>query len=175
MSGCSLTVKCLPWKQEYVGANPTTQTKICTTCKEPKDLDQFHKNLKKGSGLQPVCIPCRKIYDANYFRRKSEEDPSYRRLRVAAKKQAVEKARQCIYEYLLEHPCVDCGESDTVVLQFDHIDRLKKSFNIGNAVGAGLLVDKIAEEISKCQVRCANCHIRRTAKQMNWVKAKLLV
>lgn len=30
--------------------------------------------------------------------------------------------------------------------------------------------NKILSEIEKCDVRCANCHKRRTARQFNWSK-----
>jgi hypothetical protein len=73
-----------------------------------------------------------------------------------------------VFQYLQEHPCVDCGESDPLVLQFDHV-RGKKTGTIGELIGRTSSWDKIQEEIGKCQVRCANCHARRTAIQQGWI------
>jgi hypothetical protein len=70
-----------------------------------------------------------------------------------------------VSNYLAAHPCVDCGEADPVVLDFDHVDG--KSM----AISAGLIgwsIARIIQEIRKCEVRCANCHRRRTAKQLGW-------
>ena len=81
---------------------------------------------------------------------------------------------QYIYDYLLVHPC-ECGENDPVVLQFDHRDGENKVSNIATAVNKPWSLKRLKEEISKCTVRCANCHLRRTARQMNWyVKLKII-
>lgn len=72
-----------------------------------------------------------------------------------------------IYEYLLSHPCVDCGENNPVVLEFDHV-RDKKSFNMSSATVKGYTWDLIENEIKKCDIRCANCHKMKTAKEQNW-------
>jgi hypothetical protein len=37
-----------------------------------------------------------------------------------------------LLQYFRTHPCVDCGERDPVVLEFDHLG--EKSFNIGQAL-----------------------------------------
>lgn len=75
-----------------------------------------------------------------------------------------EVVRQFVCEYLSNHPCVDCGEDDIVVLDFDHV-RGKKTRGVSQMVqSAGYTLKRIAEEIEKCDIRCANCHRRRTDK-----------
>lgn len=69
--------------------------------------------------------------------------------------------RDYIAAYLLTHPCVDCGEADPIVLEFDHRDRGQKAFNIGDAQ-RGVSIAALKLEIAKCDVRCANCHRRKT-------------
>jgi len=66
-------------------------------------------------------------------------------------------------EYLSSHPCVDCGQSDPLVLDYDHITGTKAR-DVSQMIQAPVKWQKIAEEIKKCAVRCANCHRRRTFK-----------
>lgn len=77
-----------------------------------------------------------------------------------------------LWAYKLEHPCVDCGEADPVVLTFDHKD--KKKGAIANLVHTmahrKFAWEKILAEIAKCEVRCFNCHMRRTAIQLGRYK-----
>lgn len=73
--------------------------------------------------------------------------------------------RAFILGYLTGHPCIDCGEADPVVLEFDHRDRADKKFNIGDAVHRGYSLCKVRAEIDKCDVRCANCHRRKTWRE----------
>lgn len=61
--------------------------------------------------------------------------------------------------YLTTHPCVDCGETNGMVLEFDHI-RGEKKMNIKEAIWK-LQFDELKTEIAKCDVRCANDHRRR--------------
>ena len=75
--------------------------------------------------------------------------------------------RALVIEYLREHPCVDCGNSDIEVLQFDHRDPVEKSFSLG-ADALRLKWARVMEEISKCDIRCANCHIKRSRRQFGW-------
>ena len=77
--------------------------------------------------------------------------------------------RKRIVEYLLGHPCVDCGEEDVRVLDFDHIHE-SKAFNISEFVGRGGSWQRIEAEIAKCVVRCANCHRRKTTVDFGWYK-----
>ena len=73
---------------------------------------------------------------------------------------------QKLAEYLSSHPCVDCGEDDLIVLDFDHLPEYTKKFEIARAVaGSTRSWSSILVEIGKCEVVCANCHRRRTASR----------
>ncbi|MEN3284146.1 MAG: hypothetical protein V7607_5286 [Solirubrobacteraceae bacterium] len=74
-----------------------------------------------------------------------------------------------VFEYLREHACVDCGEGDPVVLEFDHIG--EKSAGIAALVAAGVKLDVVENEISRCEVVCVSCHRRRTARRGHWRRA----
>jgi hypothetical protein len=70
--------------------------------------------------------------------------------------------QEWLYEYLLRVPCVDCGETDPIVLEFDHRPGSAKRFNIGNATSKSISLSSVRAEVLKCDVRCANCHRRKT-------------
>jgi hypothetical protein len=81
-----------------------------------------------------------------------------------------------IYEYLLQHPCVDCGETDPLVLEFDHRDPSQKLFSVANGANQTWSWEKIEAEIAKCDVRCANCHRRRTkAQHLEWYEGARVI
>ena len=88
-------------------------------------------------------------------------------LKTNSSKKSRDRNRRKLYVYLTEHPCVDCGEDDPIVLQFDHI-RGVKSRNISRMVNNAMAWYSILLEIQKCEVVCANCHSRRTAKAQKW-------
>lgn len=74
--------------------------------------------------------------------------------------------RRWVDHYLSTTPCVDCGEDDREVLEFDHRDPSAKHFTIGDSKNRmSLSLPRIQAEIAKCDVRCANCHRRRTRRQ----------
>jgi hypothetical protein len=77
-----------------------------------------------------------------------------------------------ILVYLLEHPCVDCGEPDPLKLSFDHV-RGTKRFNISCA-GRSRSMKSVLAEIAKCDVRCHNCHAVKTARERRFLLWRLL-
>jgi len=63
--------------------------------------------------------------------------------------------------------CVDCGTSDVDRLEFDHV-RGEKFKNVSALVRNGYSLDRVKEEITKCEIVCCNCHRVRTASRGNW-------
>lgn len=77
-----------------------------------------------------------------------------------------QRARDFVAQYLSTHPCIDCGESDRIVLTFDHV-RGEKSNDIAKMVREGGSLESIMAEIEKTEVRCFNCHVIHTHEQQN--------
>lgn len=139
--------------------------KVCKRCNTEKDESEFNKSKSRADGLNHWCRTChRASVNDHYLRNRprlivsKSKDKSKRR----------DAIRHKIHEYLQSHPCVDCGEADPVVLEFDHV-RGVKSFAISNrAYRVVPAWEHLMIEIDKCDVRCANCHRRKTSKQLNW-------
>lgn len=134
----------------------------CSRCGEEKPLSEYNK--KSRGRLQPLCKTC----NSAYLKRHYEENREYylaksRYYKILGKRQRF----AWLIEYFETHPCSDCGESDPVVLTFDHV-RGVKSNTVANLLGQGFSLNMIQSEIEKCEVVCANCHWRRTAKQFKW-------
>lgn len=73
--------------------------------------------------------------------------------------------RAKLFSFLSVSCCVDCGESDPVVLDFDHKIREQKFKSVSKMLSGHYSWRSVCDEINKCDVRCANCHRRRTYKQ----------
>lgn len=69
-----------------------------------------------------------------------------------------------LLEHRQAHPCADCGESDPIVLDFDHVRGLKLD-EVCNLAMKPCSAEVLLAEIAKCDVRCANCHRRRTHRE----------
>jgi hypothetical protein len=57
--------------------------------------------------------------------------------------------------------CLDCGESNHRCLQFHHRDPSKKTKTISRLYSGTWGWDRITEEIAKCDILCANCHLKK--------------
>lgn len=137
--------------------------KICKACLIEKPLDEFHNRTKAKDGKQYVCKICNRNQRKAYYKTAHGRDKNF----IAGKRWRVRNQLK-VLDYLKDHSCVDCGENDPIVLEFDH--RENKSYNISHMVQAGFAWAKIMEEIEKCDIRCANCHRRKTARQFGYYK-----
>jgi hypothetical protein len=138
--------------------------KTCNNCKEEKELSEFQKRARNKDGHTDLCKVCKRAYDNAHYKANPHRKEYIRKNRHEASRRNA-KYR---YDYLSQNPCVDCGENDPIVLQFDHDNPAEKDINISNM--RFHTIKRIQEEINKCTIRCANCHARRTAKQFGWYK-----
>lgn len=141
--------------------------KKCPRCKENLPIGEFGKRLSRGKPTtQAYCKQCNVTYHKNRHVVKSQE---YLEKNRAWRNAARKRNRQLLYTYLEEHSC-PCGEKDPAVLEFDHIDPSTKEGHVSDLVSKGWSWDRIMVEIERCQVLCANCHKRKTAKQFGWYR-----
>ena len=131
--------------------------KRCTVCGEKKDESQFFWKNKSQGRRAARCKACHKEYRDKHYKRNRKKRIAQARVRANRIKS---ENKQRIREYLSQNPCVDCNETDIIVLQFDHV-RGKKLAMVTVMAHNGSTWPRIAREIAKCEVRCANCHIRR--------------
>mgnify|MGYP006367336305 CR=1 FL=1 len=140
-------------------------SKTCPQCKIKKEASDFHINNKKKDGLQNQCKECKSLNSKKYYIRNIT---TYLEIYSEKRTKARLDIRRKLYDYLVLHSCVDCKESDPVVLQFDHIG--EKTAEVGQLLRRSVSWNKILSEIEKCEVRCANCHTRKTARDFKWYK-----
>lgn len=147
-------------------------TKQCHRCGQELPVSSFNPRRRvEPDRLKPYCIDCERAYKAERYQANVSE---YKSRILAQNRRYARENRARIYMYLLEHPCVDCSEPDPEVLEFDHV-RGTKSAAISQMAAIGTW-PRIAEEIAKCDVRCANCHRRKTAKDLgHYVETRALV
>lgn len=132
-----------------------------------KSIDYYNH-----TGSNPVSATKEKIMgyknpkDAITWRQKHNQENREQILRKSRLRSCIlrERNTQFIWDYLIAHPCVDCGITDPVVLDFDHV-RSKKKFSIG--ARGSYSIKAIKTEITKCEVRCANCHRIRHWEEKN--------
>ena len=138
---------------------------ICSSCKQDKAASEFNPKNGRKQGFQSSCKVCQADYNKNWYKQKKATILK----KVRARQQLIrDECRQNVLNYLKTHPCIDCGETNPIVLEFDHINPEEKTRSVANMIHSGCLWKTIEREIAKCEVRCANCHRKRTAKQFGW-------
>jgi hypothetical protein len=128
--------------------------RLCSRCNQLLPVTEFNRH---GDGHQWWCRDCFR----EYFRERGALH--VQQVRESSVKRRA-RARDQVYRYLEQHPRRDCGEQDPVVLEFDHLSN--KTENIATLVYWGAARDRLELEIAQCEVVCANCHRRRTAKRV---------
>jgi hypothetical protein len=140
-------------------------TRRCGRCKQEKPVEEFAWRRKAKQQRDNYCRPCRAAYKQEHYaaNRQKYIDAAGRRKRAAAAKRI-----ELLVAYLREHPCADCGETDPIVLEFDHLR--DKKFSISR-IWRDHQWQSVLDEMAKCEVVCANCHRRRTARRGGFIRA----
>jgi hypothetical protein len=155
-----------PMDPARTATDPINATKLCTGCGLERPISEFPVKHKERGTRGTRCRSCRSAYGKAHYRRNRD---SYVRRAKEHRHRERESCQAWLMTYLQSHHCVDCGETDPVVLTFDHRDGTEKLDTVGALLRKRSLAALIAE-VAKCDVRCANCHRRRTAEQFKWSK-----
>jgi len=144
------------------------QTKTCSRCSTLRPLTDFPLRSGKvdGARRRGVCKYCKNADGRLLYvsRRRSEARIMKDRARTrAAKKRWRDENRQIVLAHYAANPC-KCGETNPVLLEFDHTG--DKKFNISQVTRVS--PRRLLEEIKKCEVRCVKCHRMKTAKEQDW-------
>jgi hypothetical protein len=145
----------------------------CTKCFLQKPIEEFPWKSKLLGKRHGVCKECMAKRSNEWYQDNKEwHIQNVTEHRLADR----ERAQKFVLEYLSTHPCVGpdgkgCpyNETDPQVLEFDHV-RGKKRGHVATLVRNGATIARLQEEISLCEVRCANCHRRKTVKEKGWFK-----
>lgn len=122
-------------------------------CGRSKPSAEFHQSR---TGQFSYCRDCRCAYDRRYYAERGKA------ARLARKRAHVNAARTWMNSLKEGLPCADCGQTfPPYVMHWDHLPGHVKRDDIGSMVGS-MRRDAILDELKKCELVCANCHVMRT-------------
>jgi hypothetical protein len=125
----------------------------CTACGLWKPQSEFHNSR---TGQFSYCRDCRRAYDRRYYH---ERGKAARRARANARGLAARAWMASVKEGI---PCADCGGVFPVwVMHWDHLPGHDKVGCVSDLVRSRRRT-LILEELKKCELVCANCHVLRT-------------
>lgn len=134
--------------------------KTCPGCKTHQDRSNFSKHGSRYDGLQSICKSCEKIRNKAYYKSTPEKN-SARKMYTTLRRELIRTFTQP----LVENGCVDCSRYIPNAMDFDHVTG-EKRINISNLAtikcSDEVMLDMLQQELSKCEVRCANCHRKAT-------------
>ena len=145
------------------------RVRICRKCGLEKAVEEFPwKNQKKGK-RHAVCKSCTAVRSNQWYYANKQHHVQNVMKHTRISRQ---KLKDYVDDYLSGNPCVVCGETDPVVLEFDHI--YGKDAAIASLIRLNVPLSRLQEEIEKCQVLCVNCHKRKTARERGWYRCREL-
>lgn len=142
----------------------------CCRCKLDKDESEFPFRNKAQGIRQGYCKECKKEYNKTWY---SNEKNRAGQIARASKNGKIYLDRLFAWkvEYVANHggcSWEDCEVKHPVMIEFDHIDRAEKTYDISVMIRKGMSIQMIEKEAEKCRLLCANHHRLHTAHQMGW-------
>lgn len=103
----------LSWLGRLAGSS-----KICGRCGREKSISEFvFKDIDEGV-RHSWCRECFAEYKREWYQRNRDNHIRH----VKRNREGTTAEHQLrVWQYLAQHPCVDCRETDVVVLEFDHV------------------------------------------------------
>jgi vacuolar-type H+-ATPase subunit D/Vma8 len=138
--------------------------KKCIGCGAIKETDEFNKQRRNKDGLNRKCRACQ-----NEWQRVNYKTNDKRKEQIRKAEQAAVKRNRDLVIQNLKRGCVDCGYSNILALDFDHVSS-DKEFTIADKLSSAMSEKRLQKEIDKCEVVCSNCHRIRTSDRIggNW-------
>lgn len=104
----------------------------------------------------------RKAYMKEYSKKHYAENmEAYKARTVIANRRLRARNREFLKKVKESTPCMDCNKSyPFYVMHFDHI--FEKNGSIADLSRASVSIERLQQEIDKCELVCSNCHAIRT-------------
>lgn len=131
--------------------------KICTKCLQKLPAEKFAK--KNNKQFHAHCKTCQKEVNQKHYIKHTNK------IKQKANQSYIER-RDFINSLKTNRACVDCGiVYKPWQMDFDHLDSQNKIAGLAQMRSSRYSKEAILEEISKCELVCANCHRDRTYKR----------
>lgn len=127
----------------------------------------------QAKGFRALCKKCHSEYMKKYYESKPEKYEHHKNNLVKDNDLKYQEKTRALLMMRLSEGCIDCGETDAVVLEMDHRDIKTKKWNISKILKTKVSIEQFVAELDKCDVVCANCHRRRTARMFGSWRAGL--
>lgn len=134
--------------------------KYCKSCNIFKSVNEFNKNKVKKDGLQDLCRECTKQRFKKYY---SENSEFHKKVVFKNNKRKLAKRKIFYEDFKSTLKCSKCNENHPATLDFHHLDKNKKEYDVASMMCRGYSVEKVMTEVNKCIVLCSNCH-----RKLHW-------
>lgn len=95
----------------------------------------------------------RLVYRRKWYKENAESEKAH----VKRRKKAI---RRWLHNYKMTLSCSVCKESHPATIDFHHKQGNKEKA-ISQMITDGYSIEKIKEELTKCEVLCSNCHRKK--------------